>query len=298
MHPTAKRLFGQFAATVTAQAEARLRRWPLERSLAFGAGVGRALHRLGTRRRLRAEENIANSFPDMPEREVRRIARASFVHFGTVAADFLAGSRRSLEEVEALTTMEGREHLDEAVSRGKGTLIVTGHFGHWERGAQWLSLHGYPLSAVARDANDEGVTRIVNDARRACGTEVISRGDSATAVLRRLRENRLVAILADQNAEDAFLPFLGRPAGVNVGVGVIAERTGATVLPTVSYYLGSGRVHGFVGAPLDPGEIQSIRGAATLLAFNRFFEARVAADPEQWLWFHDRWRYAREAGLR
>lgn len=298
MHPTAKRIFGHVAAAVTAKAESKLQQWPMEKSLAFGAGIGRALHRLGTRRRKRAEENIAMAFPELGERDIRDLARESFVHFGTVAADFLAGSKRTKEEVEALTTHVGLHHLEEALSLGKGAIIATGHFGHWERGAQWLSLHGYPLTAIARDANDEGVTKIVNDARRASGTEILSRGDSATGTLRRLRDNRVIAILADQNAEDAYLPFFGRMAGVNLGIGVLASRTGAPVLPSCSYYLGNGLVHAEIGPPIEALPDVAGRGSGIMLAFHRSFEASIIREPGQWLWFHDRWRYAREAGLR
>ncbi|MCC6404313.1 MAG: lysophospholipid acyltransferase family protein [Fimbriimonadaceae bacterium] len=298
MDPIPKRLFGLVAASLTATAESKLQSWPMERSLAFGASVGRALHRLGARRRHRAEENIAMVFPEMGDRAVRSLAKASFVHFGTVAADFLAGSRRGIEEVDALTSQHGLNHLDDALSLGKGALIVTGHMGHWERGAQWLSLHGYPLTAIARDANDEGVNRIVNDARRASGTEILSRGDSAAVTLRRLRDNRAIAILADQNAEDAFLPFLGRMAGVNLGVGVIAARTGAPVLPSCAYYLGNGRVVGEIGPPLQALPDEAGRGSGMMLAFHRYFETCILREPGQWLWFHNRWRYAREAGLR
>lgn len=298
MHPTIKRLYGQSAASALARLERRLQHMPLDRAIETGERFGRLVHRIGTRRRQRAESNLAGAFPHWPESRVRETALRSFEHFGAVAADFLAGSGRSREEVEALTQLAGIEHLDQALSAGKGALLLTGHYGHWERGAQILSHKGYAVSAVARDADDLGVNKIVNDARRRPGTEIISRGDSAVAVLRALRSGRVVAILADQNAEDAFLPFLGRIAGVNCGAGVLAARTGTPVLPCWTRHLGGGRVVGAVEPPLpklpDPGP----PGSGTMLAYHRWLERVIAEVPEQWLWFHDRWRYAREAGLR
>ena len=108
----------------------------------------------------------------------------------------------------------------------------------------------------------------------------------------------MIAILADQNAEDAYLPFFGRLAGTNLGVGVLAARTGAPVLPSCSYYLGDGKVHAVVGAPIEPLDDIAGRGSGTMLAFHRHLESCILREPAQWLWFHDRWRYAREAGLR
>jgi KDO2-lipid IV(A) lauroyltransferase len=298
MHPKVKRLYGHAAASALKALEGRLSQMGVEEAVQTGQRFGRALHRLASRRRNRAEANLAMAFPHWPASRVRECARASFEHFGGMAADFLAGSRRTPEQVRALTVASGADRLREALSRGKGVLVVTGHYGHWERSAQYLAATGIPISVVARDADDSGVNAIVNQARRRPGNDVISRGSSASQILRRLRAGEIVAILADQNAEDAYVPFFGRLAGVNCGVGVLAARTGATVLPGWSRHMGGGIVQVGFDEPLvadpDPGP----PGSGMMSAYHRWLEGVVSEAPEQWLWFHDRWRYAREAGLR
>lgn len=263
----------------------------------IGESLGRLFFRVGKRRRERALANLHLAFPEMSLSDREALAKRVFEHFGRTSADFLASKGRTKAEIESTTEIIGREHIEEALALGKGVLLVTGHFGNWERASAWLSHAGYPVSVVIRDADQRGVNQVVNDLRTESGTEVIPRGNSARKILEKLRANEIVGILSDQNAEDAFLPFFGKPAGTNLGAGVIQNRTGAAVLPVYCVYLGEGRYQMVFGELLTPEEGYAVKGEGLLRAINSWLETVIRKHPDQWLWFHDRWRNAREAGL-
>ena len=63
----------------------------------------------------------------------------AFAHFGKVC-------RFLLEHVE----FEGQHLIDESLSRGKGVILVTGHFGAVEFLPLFLALKGYPITMVVR----------------------------------------------------------------------------------------------------------------------------------------------------
>ncbi len=278
-----------------------LQRWLSSKSPdeveAAGARFGRLLYRVGRKRRDVALRNLALALPERGPVEHERIARACFEHFGLVSADFLASARLEAQEVLSSIQVEGAHHVHEAMAAGRGALIVTGHFGNWERAAKYVSFSGYPINMVIRDANQEGVNRLVNQLREHSGAKVIPRGNAARPILERLRKNETVAILVDQNAEDAFLPFFGHLAGTNLGAGVLHERTGSPVLPCYCVRVGPQRYRVFIDDPIVPDPGYPVKGEGTLRAVNRFLEKAIREYPEQWLWFHDRWRNAREAGL-
>jgi KDO2-lipid IV(A) lauroyltransferase len=237
------------------------------------------------------------AFPHMSEDELRETCRRVFVNFGRASADFLIGLDRTKEELEQTTTVEGREHLDAALAHGKGVLLITAHFGNWERVAAWMVLNGYKLSVIARDADDQGVNALVNELREGPGTEVIPRGRAARASIERLRKNEIIGILPDQNASEVYIPFFGKPAGTVLGPGVLAERTGAVALPVFSFYEGEGRYRVRFYPVLPPDEGYTTKGEGMMRAINRLLEQVVRERPDQWLWFHDRWRNARRKGL-
>jgi len=262
-----------------------------------GARFGRILMRLGKRRRATAMSNLLLAFPDMPEGERSRITTATFEHFGICTADFLSSGTWTQAYLDETTKIEGDEHIVEALAKGKGAIVVTGHFGNWERVSLWSGYHGYKLHVVVRTANDEGVDKLVNDLRGRTGTGVIPRGNATRTILQKLRDNEIVAIVPDQNSDEVFIPFFGKPAGTVLGPGVLHERTGAPVIPVSCLRTGVGTYHIIVHPPLIPQPGYDIKGEGLMRSLNDWLEGAIRQNPEQWLWFHDRWRNAKERGL-
>lgn len=279
----------------------RAQRWCVARSedqaARAGALVGRLAFRLSKKHRERALSNLALAFPELSEDERRSLALRVFEHFGRNAADFLRGELRSDEEALRTTTTAGKEHLDEAFALGRGVLVITGHLGNWERAARWFSASGFPLSVVARDANDSELNELVLRLRRNAGAEVIPRGNAARPILARLKARGIVAILPDQNSDEAFLPFFGHPAGTALGPAVLHLRTGAPLLPFACISTGVGRQHlEFLPARVYD-RASGIRPERIMEDLNRDLESLIRRWPEQYLWFHDRWKSARRKGL-
>lgn len=297
MSSTAKRLQGKAAAWLLRLIQRWLRRKPYLDALATGEKLGRRIGALAKRRRMTGERNLMMAFPDMSPDQAHELCERVFENFGRSSADFLIGLDRTKEQIEETTTIEGVEHLDAALAKGKGAILLTAHFGNWERVAAWMVLSGYKLAVIARDADDQGVNALVNALREGPGTEVISRGRAARASIERLRRNEIVGILPDQNAREVYIPFFGKPAGTVLGPGVLAERTGATVQPVFCHYVGEGRFHIRFLPHVVPDEGFSVKGEGMMRAINRLLESVIREHPDQWLWFHDRWRNARRKGL-
>ena len=292
-----KKFVGKLVAWLLKRIQSRLLKKPYLKALASGERMGRLVWRLAKGRRDRAVSNLMLAFPDMGEDEAAATTKRVFENFGRSSADFLIGLDRTKEELEATTTIEGFENFEKAHAKGKGVMLVTGHFGNWERCSTWLVQNGYKLSVVARDANDEGVNALVNELRKGPGTEVIPRGSAVRPMIKRLKRNEAIGIVPDQNANEIFIPFFGKPAGTVLGPGVIAERTGAAVVPAFCHYVGEGKYHIKVYPELvaEPG--YETKGEGMMRAIGRQLEEVIRERPDQWLWIHDRWRYARRKGL-
>lgn len=273
-----------------------IRRSP-ERAEEVGEKLGRTIFKLYKKHRQRALDNLQLAFPLMPEAEREALGQRVLEHFGKVTADFLISGRRSQEELDRSMTVEGLENLNEALKLERGVIMITGHFGNWERLSAWVSTHGYKLSVISRDVSNSQLNRMVNELREGPGTTVIPRGDSARAIIERLRRNELIGILPDQNSEEAFIPFFDHPAGTVLGPGVLSERTGAPVVPCWSVWTGPGQYRMIVEPALTPEPGYSRKGEGTMRAIHKSLEAIIRKHPEQWLWFHDRWKSARRRGM-
>lgn len=265
-----------------------------ERSEKRGEALGRLAWRLDKRRRQTAMQNLELAMPELAEKE--EIVRRVFEGFGRTTADFLRQENRNLARITATTEVEGKEHLDACVAEGKGTILVTGHIGNWERAAVWIS-HQHPMSVIARPANDPATDELINGIRKDGGYEVIPRGDSARQIIQTLKRNEILGILCDQNAQDIYIPFFGHQAGTAVGPGAIAERVGCPLLPMTCTWQEPGRYRIRFYPPFHAPPKEGAKGEATMRLINGWLEEVIRENPAQWLWIHDRWRSARRKGL-
>lgn len=278
----------------------RLQRWfekktPVKAEAA-GAKLGRLAFRLSKKHRERALENLTRAFPEKSDAERLALAQGVLEHFGRVMADFVRSRKRTNEEVLDSMEIEGKEHLLNALARGKGVIFISGHFGNWERLAHALATIAGPFSVVARDANDPEMNEIVNGLRESGGVKVISRGDSIGPIMAALKKNEMVGILPDQNSEEIFVPFFGVPCGTVKGPAVLTRRSGAVCIAGYCARIGPNRYRVFFEPPLEPEPgFDFVEGLTRRI--NRSLEEAIRQYPDQYLWIHNRWKSAKRRGL-
>ena len=267
----------------------------IERAENIGQRLTKLLYKLDKKHRTRTQANIALAFPQLSLKEQQTMVEENYKHLGCVLADFLRTPIRTDEEVISSTEVIGREHLDRLVSEQKGILLVSAHLGNWERITQWFPLIGVKTSGVARDSNDSEITEKVSSIRSGRGMEILSRGNAAREILKRFKAGEMVAILPDQNADDAFIPFFGHIAGTVLGPAVIHRKTKSPILPACCLRTGPGtfKIHLLEPMTLNEGETNE----EFMTRINNSIEKMIRLAPEQYLWMHDRWKNARKKGL-
>lgn len=267
-----------------------------DRTWRWGSRLGDFIYSASSRYRRVALRNLALAYPEWSDAEVRRTARETFRHFGRGVLEFFYLLNLSQEEIDSWVTLEGKEHLDAAISKGNGAVLITAHLGNWELFARKVVLLGYKLNVIARDSDDPAMTGIANTVRQSGGYKVFGRDNAALPAIRCLRKNEFLGILPDQNTGSGiFVDFFGRPVATATGPAVFSIKTGA---PIICGFARRTR-NGFKGLfkPLDvnlSGDEEADVRAVTA-AMTKAIEDEVREDPAQWLWLHDRWKRTHEA---
>jgi len=263
---------------------------------AIGRGCGLLFYGISKRHRTIALANLDLAFGDTKRPAERaRLARASFAHAGMILADAAYFRRAARQPLERLAIFEGLEHLRQASAAGRGVLVFSGHFGHWELVALLQARIGVPFTMVVRPLENRRLNDFLSRTRALTGNEVIAKYDAARGVLRALRRGRAVALLIDQNVRGEgglFVDFFGRPASTTPALATFALKCGAPMVPVFSYPRPDGRLLIRYGPPLKAercgaigDDILSITRQCTAL-----LEAEIRRHPEFWLWMHNRWR--------
>jgi KDO2-lipid IV(A) lauroyltransferase len=240
--------------------------------------------------------NLALAFPEKGEAERRAIARATYRHFGRVAAEFLLVPRLSAEEARALLVYDGFERYEEAKARGHGVIACTAHFGNFEVLAAANTMAGVPITMVSRAMGRSRFNDLWRRTRERAGVEdlVVGRGNVVLGAIRALERGRVLGYVIDQNEPShraVFPTFFGVPAATSPTPAVLARRTGAAVVFTLAVPLEDGR-HRVVIEPVDPPDTgdRARDELAFMQALNDRLERHVRAHPACWYWFHRRWK--------
>jgi KDO2-lipid IV(A) lauroyltransferase len=175
-------------------------------------------------------------------------------------------------------------------------LFLTAHLGNWELSSAAHALHGNPMFVMARPLDNPLLDRLIRRRRALHGNRVIAKQDGARDVIRALRANEAVGVLADQNAageDGVFVDFFGVKASATRGVAQLALRTGAAIIPGFALWNESaGRYVLKFYAPVEPvqGPDREQNVLETTQRCQAAIEQAIREHPEQWLWMHRRWK--------
>jgi KDO2-lipid IV(A) lauroyltransferase len=266
-------------------------------------GVLEPLAHLGTRRL--SERHLQKVYGDATTpAERQRLARAvtrSFVQgIGEFSRALREGPEHILDWVDAKDGLAQLRHLEATLPRG--FLAVTGHIGNWELAGSIVAQHfSAGIGAVtARRHPNARLNARIERLRARFGMPTYYRDESPTIPIRALRRGQCVAIVPDQdikNLAGMFVDFLGHRAYTPVGPARLAL---AADVPMVCIFLlrdADGTLRLRVGDPIHPdtraprpAEIERLTRAWT-----REIEAVIYEHPEQWVWFHERWKSTPES---
>ncbi len=294
---------------------------PRSLALAGGEKLGGLMFRLASRkgngaaprreRRTFIDLSLERSLDDLgqafgssltPE-EMKAVARASYRTAGRSLIESLRLPKLPPAELLSLIDADSFDPVHRVLDRGKGLIILTPHLGSWELLASYLvHILDRPFSAIVQRQRFDLYNHLCDSIRNeGAGLRVIYQDAGARPILSALRQNLPVGILGDLDLpklKGAFVQFFGRPAYTPIGPAALARSSGAGIVPVfIRWKTGSGDGGALRHQVHVLPEIELVRSGdkdADILEntqrWTRVIEEIVRQYPEQWIWFHRRWR--------
>jgi KDO2-lipid IV(A) lauroyltransferase len=268
------------------------RRIPLRIGRTLGRLLGTLAWLVLRRHRRKGLHNIALAFPEWSEAECRRTIRAMFRHLGMCLFEIGWLPNLTAANRDKTTTFEGIDRIMELIDSGRGVIVLTAHCGNWE----WLSYatgtFGRPSAVMQRERDDSQLNRWITDLRARSGFRSINRGspNSARQMIQAVRNGGILGFVMDQNirTESVKVPLFGRPAPTPIGPARFAIRTETLVSTALIERRPDGTHHARF---LEPVQCHRDDDPVALTArVTRDIEEQIRRVPEQWVWFHDRWK--------
>ena len=263
---------------------------PYRMQMAIGRTLGRGMALLARKRRRIAEINLGLCFPELSETERKALLKDHFRSLGMGIVETAMSWWTPESKLRPLAHIEGLEHLQAALARGKGVILLSGHFTSLEIGGRLLVLFT-PFHVLYRSHKNPLFDAVMKRARERNFDKAIPREDMR-GMLRSLKNNMPVWYAADQDygrEKSVFAPFFGIRAATITATSRLAHASGAAVVPFFQQRLkdGSGYLLQIYPALTDiPGATQETDTAR----INSILEDHIRQAPENYLWVHRRFK--------
>lgn len=262
----------------------------------MGKGLGALAYCLDGRHRRIVRRNLAFAFPHWPRHRVHRVTRQVYAHMGRTLLEILRMTSLNRRQVLERVRIRGREHLVEASRHPQGAIIISAHLGNWEMaslfGACFLNK---PIVVVARRVRPPFLEHWVQRLRTRFGNEILDKRRALPRMARTLRRGGTLGILIDQStrrAEGVEVRFFGRRATATPAAALLARRYGSPVVPAFCVREADGGLSVLAYPPLKL-QVSDDRAAdirANTQIMTNAVERAIRDYPEQWFWFHKRWK--------
>ena len=270
--------------------------------------VGNFFASLPGRRRRIIDFNLSLAFPDMTDHKRRQLIYAVTRHFARSALDAIRLQRLQPEELLESVDIAGWENVERALSHGRGAFFLTAHIGSWEVAALVTGLKiEAGLSVVNRPLDNPLLEAELDRLRKLYGNHVFGKHNIVREVLGQLKKRGGVGILIDQRIREdkgVEVPFFGHPAWTPDILARLASKTRAPVVPTFALLDKPGHYRLRYDEPVFVDNISDsdLEVVPLTTRYMAILEAAIRENPDQWLWYHDRWKQLRltnsEFGIR
>jgi KDO2-lipid IV(A) lauroyltransferase len=237
-----------------------------------------------------ARKNMELCLPELPAEERERLLREHFRSVGIGIFETAMSWWSSDERIRRLTKLEGEEHLGEALSRGRGAILLSAHFTTLEIGARSITAR-IPANIMYRPTSNAVLESFLKRNRGKQAKRAIPRDDVRTLITA-LKANEPVWYAPDQSYRKKgaqMVPFFGIPAATNTATSRLARMTNAAVLPYFPERLPGSQGYRMVIHPALT-DFPTDDPAADAQRFNELIEAQVRRVPAQYLWIHRRFK--------
>ncbi|MBP2646021.1 MAG: phosphatidylinositol mannoside acyltransferase [Firmicutes bacterium] len=244
------------------------------------------------KRRKMAISNAMRSL-DLDEATAYRLVKQSAVRFGRIFMEVLRFPRLNKNNINRYVAMQGRHYLDEALSHGRGVILIGGHSGNWEILGQALALNGYPFVGIPQKQTNAAMDKFINEYRKLSGMRLAYKTD-VREMIRLMDQGGMIGLMLDQDAKEkgVAVSFFGRPATAAPGAAVLARMRNAPIVPIFITEQPEGThtilIHPVIWANKTQDKDEDI--SITTQQLTIIIENHIRQYPHEWFWLHDRWK--------
>ena len=240
--------------------------------------------------------NLNLAFGETKSKEEKlEIAKKCYYNFAKyLGINFILNQNTTKQKILEQVVFKNEHFLLDAIRSGRPIIVTTAHFGQWEIFPLAVAAHFGPSSVLGRKLDSSVMDKILRANRAQFDVELIDKDGGAKDILKALKARRIVGILVDQNTapkDGIKVQFFGKDVLHTPAASVLAQKTNALIINAFIYQKGENLNEICFEQPIDISTFDKEDAVqkATQMQCSAC-EEMVRARPEEYFWFHQRFK--------
>jgi KDO2-lipid IV(A) lauroyltransferase len=264
-------------------------RLPLKVIAMLARGLGAVAYRVAAPRRTITEVNLALCYPELSDTDRRQLARDAFTHTAMGALESAMVWLNPRRDIASRTKIRGIENFHEAKAKGRGVLLLAGHFSALD--VMGPAVAPYGIDVMYRQ-NKNPVWEWLQVTGRSHHFEAVIEREDVRLMLKRLKQGHAIWYAGDQDygrRHSVFAPFFGIPTASITATARLAQFNDSPVL-LVTHFRDLNKLTWTIEVSEPLSNFPSDDEVADATRINQAIEAAIRSHPEQYLWMHRRFK--------
>ncbi|OUT18286.1 lipid A biosynthesis lauroyl acyltransferase [Campylobacter concisus] len=240
--------------------------------------------------------NLNLAFGETKTKEEKlEIAKKCYYNFAKyLGINFILNQNTTKQKILDQVVFKNEHFLLDAIKSGRSIIVTTAHFGQWEIFGLAVAAHFGPSSVLGRRLDSSVMDKILRANRSQFDVELIDKDGGAKDILKALKARRIVGILVDQNTapkDGIKVQFFGKDVLHTPAASVLAQKTNALIINAFIYQKDENLNEICFEQPIDISTFDKEDAVqkATQMQCSAC-EEMVRARPEEYFWFHQRFK--------
>ena len=240
--------------------------------------------------------NLDLAFGETKTKEEKlEIAKKCYYNFAKyLGINFILNQNTTKQKILKQVVFKNEHFLLDAMKSGRPIIVTTAHFGQWEIFGLAVAAHFGPSSVLGRKLDSSVMDKILRANRSQFDVELIDKDGGAKDILKALKARRIVGILVDQNTapkEGIKVQFFGKDVLHTPAASVLAQKTNALIINAFIYQKGENLNEICFEEPIDISTFDKEDAVQKVTQMQcSACEEMVRARPEEYFWFHQRFK--------
>lgn len=247
-----------------------------------------------------AELNLDIAFLETKTKEEKKeIIKNAYKNLLWMLVDFIRNQGTRKQDILSKVDFINEEYIVKALQDKRKIIFVTAHYGNWELIPLSIAAKFTPLSVVGRDLDSKVMNEILTANRVQFDVELLSKKGAMKGMVGSLLKDRPIGILVDQNTNDkegVIVDFFGKKVRHTPSVALLAKKFNALIIPIFmnrnlknKYELTFYKPFEFEDSGNKEDDIiNCVQKQANIT------QEIISKRPDEWFWFHKRWKYTHE----